>query len=369
MGVKQWGRWGVLLASVLLPVAAWGSNQGSQKGPGVPGTINYVEGQAALGGQELNAKSIGSTVVDPGQSVNTANGKVEVLLTPGVFFRLGNNSLAKMLSAGLTNTEVELVSGEAILETDEIHPENHLRVKEDGVTAQIEKTGLYEFNVDGGVVRVFEGQVQVDSASRHVTVKSEHQLSVGDNGALMVKKFDRKEYETGDLYAWSSLRSSYLGEANVNEAGYYAQYGFVPGGPAWWGAGWYWNPWWGCYTFLPADGIFFSPFGWGFYSPWWVWRAPFYGYGYAYGRYNAVHHFSTNPATWGPGEHYALGQHYANGIYSGRGAGSGGFHSGGKFTGGGFLGSHGGGSHEGGGFHGGGFGGGFHGGGGGGHGR
>ena len=37
------------------------------------------------------------------------------------------------------------------------------------------------------------------------------------------------------------------------------------------------------YTFLPADGIFYSPFGWGFYSPIYVYRSPFFFYGY-YGR-------------------------------------------------------------------------------------
>ena len=47
-------------------------------------------------------------------------------------------------------------------------------------------------------------------------------------------------------------------------------------GPGWYGAGWYWDPWFGVWTFLPADGIFYSPFGWGFYSPIFVYRSPFY---------------------------------------------------------------------------------------------
>jgi len=389
MRVNWWRGWGlVAVAGVLLPAAAWGvEQQGNQKGPGVPGTVNYVEGQVSVDGQELKAKSIGSATVDPGQSVATEDGKVELLLTPGVFFRLGSHSSAKMISAGLTNTEVELDSGQAILEVAQIYPENNLRVREEGMTARIGKTGLYEFDLDGRVFRVFEGKAEADTENHHVTVKSDHQLSLGDNGALLVKKFDRKEYEAGDLYAWSSLRSSYEAEANVNEAGYYAQYGGVPGGPSWWGAGWYWDPWFDAYTFMPWDGVFYSPFGWGFYSPWCVWRAPFYGYGgygYGYGHLNYYHHFSENPVTWGPGQHYAMGQHYANGVYSGPGATTNGaFHSGGRFTGGGFRASQGGGFHgsgfhsgafhsgafHGGGFHGGGFGG-FHGGGGmGGHGR
>jgi hypothetical protein len=358
-------KWSVLLASLVLPVAAWGADQQQPtKGPGVPGTVNYVEGQATLGGQSLDAKAIGSVIVDPGQSVSTESGKVEVLLTPGVFFRLGSNSAARMVSAGLTNTEMELDRGQAMLEVAELHPENNLRIKEDGLTAKIEKTGLYGFDRDGGVFRVFEGKAEVDTTNGKETVKSGHQLTTGGNGTLMVKKFDKKDYQEGDLYGWSSLRSAYEAEANINEASYYAQYGWMPGGPLWWGAGWYWNPWFSAYTFLPGDGIFYSPFGWGFYSPWWVYSAPFYGYGYGYGHFNHYHHFSTNTATWGPGQHYVSGQHYASGTYNGPGAMSGGaFHSGGHFTGGGgFHASSGGGFHGGGGF------GGFHGGGGGFHG-
>ena len=50
-----------------------------------------------------------------------------------------------------------------------------------------------------------------------------------------------------------------------------------------------WDPWFGVWTFLPGDGIFYSPFGWGFYSPLVVYRSAFYYGGY----YDHVpHHFS-----------------------------------------------------------------------------
>lgn len=360
MQAKWRTRWGVLLASLALPLVARADNP---KNPAVAGTVNYVEGQAFLNGKELDAKSIGSVVVDSGQSVSTENGKVEVLLTPGVFLRLGNNSAARMVSAGLTNTEVALEGGQALLEVDQIQSANNLRMKTHGITADIEKTGLYEFDVDGGILHVFDGMAEVATDRRNATVKSGHEL-LFENGRLMTKKFDPKEYPGDDLYNWSSLRSSYLAEANVNEAGYYAQYGWVPGGPPWWGAGWYWDPWFDAFTYLPGDGAFFSPFGWGFYSPWCVYRAPFYGYGYGYGHFNYYRHFNMNPATWGPGEHYAVGQHYVKGTYTGPGAMTGAFHSAAKFSGGGFPGFH---ASQGGGFHsafhgGGGFFGGFHGG-------
>src|SRR5215831_7102826 len=152
--------------------------------------------------------------------------------------------------------------------------------------------------------------------------------------------------------------------------------------------GWWWDPWFSAFTFVPGDGIFYSPFGWGFYSPFYVYGAPGFGYGYA--RY--YHHFSPDYHNWGPGTHYPGDPRYATGLHNMSNStahnlgsppaarvGSLGFHSGPRgfvnSSGGGFHGGSDGGFHGGasygGGFHsgGGGFSGGGHGGGGGGHGR
>src|SRR5277367_200574 len=89
-----------------------------------PGTVNYVEGQAAMAGQSLDAKSVGMEMGE-GHSLTTLNGKVGVLLTPGVFLRMGPNSSATLITASLTNTQVQLDQGHAMIEVDQIFPENH----------------------------------------------------------------------------------------------------------------------------------------------------------------------------------------------------------------------------------------------------
>lgn len=67
---------GMFLAAVSTPV--WADT------PARPGTLNYIEGQAAMGGQSLDGKSVGVELGE-GQSITTLDGKVEILLTPGVF--------------------------------------------------------------------------------------------------------------------------------------------------------------------------------------------------------------------------------------------------------------------------------------------
>ena len=359
--------------AVLFCGAAWASVPNTNSA--VPGTLNYVEGNASIGSQDLNSKSIGSAELQPGQSLTTAQGKAEVLLTPGVFLRLGDNSEVKMVSPSLTNTEVQVERGNAMIEVAEIHPENDLRVSAAGTTTRLLKTGLYDFNMRQDELRVFDGQAKVENGREDVKVKGSHEIMLAPNEKNKSHKFDKKEYEEGDLYRWSSLRSSYLAEANVDEASNYMNSSWGPG-PGWWGTGWYFDPYFDAFTFMPGDGIFYSPFGWGFYSPWMVYDAPFYGYGYG-----GYHHFSDNYHHWGPGTHYVAGD-YAHGIYHGPGArmrsgpvgiarGFGGFRGAGGYRGGGFHST--GGFHGAvGGFHGGfggfGGGGGFHGGGGG-HGR
>ena len=319
---------GFFLAAVL-SAPAWSSNTSANSA--LPGTLNYVEGQASIGAQALDSKSIGSAELKPGQSLITEKGKAEILLTPGVFLRVGVNSSVQMISPSLTDTEIGVDKGHAMIEVAEIHPENEIRVSEDGTTTQLLKTGLYDFDRNQEL-RVFDGKAVVENGSGHFTVKGGREVSLVDDTAVKAQKFNKKAYEEGDLYRWSSLRSGYLAEANIDAAGIYAANAWSPWGAGWWGANWYWDPWFSAYTFIPGNGIFYSPFGWGFYSPGWVYEAPFYGYrhGAGYGRY--FHHFSTNAHNWGPGFHYTEGRNYANGIYrSGFGASS--FHSGPRMAG------------------------------------
>lgn len=329
-------RWemvaGACFLATLLSVPAWSDTDNRQA---VPGTLNYVEGQASIGDQALDSKSIGSAELGNGQVLETKNGKAEILLTPGVYLRLGNNSSAKMVSNSLTNTQVMLNSGEAMLEVDELYNENNLRISQPGADTRIMKTGLYDFDAGNQSVRVFDGKAVVGANDRETTLKKNRELAL-NNADVKATEFNKKAVaQSDDLYRWSSLRSQYLSEANMSTAQMYFVNGWY--GPGWWGPGWYWNPWFAGYTFLPGNGFFYSPFGWGFYSPLVVRRAP--------GVIGGYHHFDGARPT-------AIGEGFNNNAVTamrGESSGVGGFRGGemrtGGFSGGGF---HGGGFHSGG---------------------
>jgi len=235
----------------------------------VPGTLNYEEGSVSLDGQGLTAASIGKSSVGENQVLKTARGKAEMLLTPGVFLRLGENSSVRMLSPNLTDTRVALLRGEATVEVTELFKENHIQVAVDGFNTTLLKRGLYEFNADHPQVAVYDGQAVVAGNDQQVNVKQGHEAQL--TGAVAVSKFDRKTQQD-QLYAWSNLRSEYEAQASAQSA----QLVYAGGDPYWYGAGWYWNPWWDMYGFLPGDGILYSPFGWPFFSPGFAYYAPIY---------------------------------------------------------------------------------------------
>ena len=297
-------------------------DQGQQMRQAVPGAVNYVEGAVYLNGSQLNSNDIGNAALQPGEQISTGRGKAEILLTPGVFLRLDDNSSAKMVSPDLALTQVELEKGRAGIEVDEIHDQNNLQLIVANVTTRLDKRGYYEFDADKPAARVFKGEAHVEVGDgKWKQIKGHHELALTEGQALTGVKpasFDEDDAK-GNLYNWSSLRSQYMAEANNQMA---AEYTGPYAGP-----GWYWDPWAFNYVYM-GFGPFASPFGWGFY--------PFGGYygGYYYG----------HPRFYGPG--YAGGIHrgYAGGLVGGNAGHFEGFHGGGSFGsihgGGGFGGGH-----------------------------
>jgi hypothetical protein len=300
----------LLAASISSPVRG----QTPNSRPAHPGSINYVEGQASIGNEPLNPNAVGSVDLGMGQTLTTQAGKVEILLTPGVFLRVADNSSVRMISPDLVNTEVALDRGRAMVEVLDLRKENNIRIDQPhDVSTQLLKNGLYDFDSDHQQIRVFKGTGEVHASGKNVKVTGERELTPNAGGTLKAEKFDTRQYED-DFFRWGALRSGYLSEAAADQARAYLGPG--PGwyGPGWNGKGWYWDPWFEGWTFIPADGIFYSPFGWGFYSPIFVYRSPFF-----YGSWgHAPHHFGD---FHGP---------YGHGFEP-----QGGFHGGGGFRGGG----------------------------------
>jgi len=271
-------------------VSVWGQSAISAHS----GMIHYVEGKVLLEGQPVDPKFGEFPEVKNDQVLQTEEGRAEVLLTPGVFLRVSENSSFRMLSNRLSDTALEVLSGSTMLEVDELLKDNAITIRYKDATVSLTKRGLYRFDAEAARLRVYDGDAQAIYGVKTVEVHKGRQ--VGLDETLATTSFDLKD--TDAFYNWASRRSEYVAAANVSSAraagtsglgsgpgcggfatttngtlcnsgyGYGSPYGYGGYGSPY--GMWAWNPYFGMFTYLPGMGYGYNPFGWAFYSPYTV---------------------------------------------------------------------------------------------------
>src|SRR4051794_14123319 len=264
----------VLVFSGLLLAALYAMPQGYTISAR-PGAINYIEGTAFRNGKPISDKGLKSTFLDANDTLSTGIGKAEVLLTPGVFLRVGENSEIRLISPSLTNTQVEVSRGEVMLEATGLIKDQSVQILNRENSMTISKNGLYRFTADDPpTAAVLDGKASIAFRDHKIDLKKGKQVVLAAD--LKPAKFDSKKEDS--LFAWSNVRSEY--EAAVTYRIAQSAYNSSPGR---WrgfgyngfsGPGWYWNDGFSSWAWLPGAGAFYSPFGYGFYSPGLVMNAP-----------------------------------------------------------------------------------------------
>jgi hypothetical protein len=334
------------------------------------GVLHYFEGDLTLDGQTPHPKPGTFAEVKENQDLQTEVGRAEVLLTPGVFLRLGENTGIRMLSNKLTDTRVEFLKGSAIVDFVEVAKDNQVSMNYQDYKVTFVKKGIYRF--DSGAAaefKVYTGEAIVSHGTSTVNLKDGK--AVPFTPALVAGKFDNR---TGDaLYRWAKRRSEYIAVANLSAARK-AGTSFNSGA-----SGWYYNPYYSMFTFIPGRGYMCDPFStfmsvypsYGcYYSPLSAYNyfaQPAYGYGYGGGRgynnattgFNSAGYYPTAIGTsstlstysgnssYSPGPSVSPSSSASNSASSSPGFSAGSAASGGGFSGGGAGGggaSHGGGS-------------------------
>ena len=251
---------GALVYSLVFSAAAWGQSVISAHS----GVVHYVEGQVNVDGAALHPKSTEFPDIKPGQILATEDGRAEILLTPGVFLRLPENSSVRMVSNSLADTRIEIVSGSALVEVGQLLRDNAITIDVHGVEIALPKQGLYRIDADPARLRVYDGEARVIAGAGGIDVKRGREVALGAP-TLEARNFDAKS--TDAFYRWSARRSEYVADANVISARTASNSGYSSGFASGGYGSWAFNPWFGMFTFLPANGIYWSPFGSPFYSP------------------------------------------------------------------------------------------------------
>jgi len=246
--------WLVALAALLSTGIVFGQSVVSAQA----GLINYVEGQVTLDGKDVVRKAGLYPQVKENGVLKSGEGRVELLLNPGAFLRMSENSSLRMITTRLIDTRLEVLGGTVLVECAELSKDSGVTLVFKDSTVTLRKKGLYRLDAEPPQFSVLDGDALVVASGQQITLKDGKRTSLA--GAFMAEKFNAKDGDA--LYRWSRRRSEYLAMANVSMARSLVGTGYNASGSRW-----FWNPWMNLYTFMPYSGFYYSPFGYRYYSP------------------------------------------------------------------------------------------------------
>ena len=213
-----------------------------------------------------------------GDTVRTgANGRVEVLLNPGSYFRAGGNTEFTLASADLNELRVELARGSAVVEATGYGDMNlSIEVAVPGGLVRVVRSGVYRFNAPAGAPA--EVAVQKGRALVGDTKVKGGKFARLSGGTVEVTKLDKKWRD--ELDQWSRERGKELAKANdklsrrtLQTAFLMGSFDNIYGARRSFNGYWFYNADIRCYTFLPYGVGWRSPYGYG-YNTGFYWPRP-----------------------------------------------------------------------------------------------
>jgi hypothetical protein len=180
------------------------------------GLLYFFEGVVFVGDQKAEQKFGKFPDVEEGRELRTEKGRAEVLLTPGVFLRVGDDSAIRMVSNQLADTRVELLHGSAILEANPEGTGTKVTLIFKNWQLNVPQKGVYRIDSEPAKVEAYKGEVEVSAQGKTdaVTVKE------GESLPLATVLVAEKAAETGsdDFKDWAMMRSQAVSADNAISA-------------------------------------------------------------------------------------------------------------------------------------------------------
>lgn len=272
-----------------LPLPSYSQNREKFVISAKAGGVNAVTGRASMrphGNAEWQQLTIKEDL-EAGDIVKTGmDGRVEMLLNPGSYLRVGENSEFELADNSLENLEVRLIRGTAIVEvTGADDEELFIGITTPHTRMSIIRRGLYRVSVvpgDTTELIVRKGRVMLEGS--HTKVKGGNRV-VFSSTSFSVAKLEGAEKDRDTLESWSKDRAQTLAKANSRISGRTLTASITSFRNDWLYAGlwgrrsgfWLFNSDIGCYTLVPFGFGWESPYG-GSYSRF------YYGGGYCCGQ-------------------------------------------------------------------------------------
>ena len=235
------------------------------------GGINAITGQASVysRGESDWQQLMITDDLDAGDRVRTAyDGRVEILLNPGSYLRVGGNSEVELSNNALDNLEVRLIRGTAIVEATGVDGiDLNINISTPHAKLAIVRQGLYRLNVvPGDATELIVRKGRVILSDSHTKVKGGNKV-VFSATTVSVAKLTKEEKKTAeDVDVWSKQRAETLAKANrrISNAMFQSAFASYRGFDPWFRSSfgmWFYHTGLGCYTFLPFRFGWTSPYG------------------------------------------------------------------------------------------------------------
>jgi len=168
------------------------------------GLVNAVEGPANVRLQEQ---------VPAGSAIQTGStGRAEILLNPASFLRLGENSEAVLDSVELTNIDVRIVSGSAIIDSASVEKAGPIRVNYGVLSVLIVAPGLYRFSENTAFV--LDGELRTEDSAHSINKGWQIKALPGDQGPSYEEARIQSADQATPLDQWNQQRSQQIASAD-----------------------------------------------------------------------------------------------------------------------------------------------------------
>jgi hypothetical protein len=177
------------------------------------GVVHFFEGSVYLGEQPLESHPGKFAIVPIGAELRTAQGRAEVLLTPGVFLRLGEGSVMRMVDNDLSHTRVELLSGSAVVDSDEPSSGTSVSLLYKHWSVRFQEQGVYRIDCEPPRLWVLRGKVEAYTESHDAPVSVETGMYMPFAALLLPERAIDPPRDT--LSAWSEGRQQSISTDNA----------------------------------------------------------------------------------------------------------------------------------------------------------
>jgi hypothetical protein len=209
---RETGCYTERVRSALLALLAVGTAPAQQVLPAKPASISFAEGIVTVEGRQVLPPARAWQQLGEREALRSGAGaRAELLLNACTVLHLDENSSLRMIANRVEDLRVELLAGSIFVQTDAVRKGAKVTVVAGGVATPLARPGVYRFDAEPPVLKVYAGKATPERTGRRMAVGSGRAMPLA--GSTGMRKFTPEK--NGDAFGrWSERRIEWLAHAS-----------------------------------------------------------------------------------------------------------------------------------------------------------